>query len=70
MTRIQPFSAFLAKPHIASDFSIIHYLFWGCLQEDPEALKPKLEDLLRKHDVEYKYSTTTKFANFVNRTLE
>lgn len=40
------------------------------MQEDPETLKGKLEDFLKKHGVAYKYSTTTKFANFVNKTLE
>lgn len=38
--------------------------------EDPETLKIKLEEFLKKSSVAYKYSTTTKFANFVNKTLE
>jgi hypothetical protein len=29
-----------------------------------------LEELLRQHGVAFKYSTTTKFANFRNKTLE
>lgn len=40
------------------------------MQEDPETLKVKLEDFLKKENVAYKYSTTTKFANFVNKTLD
>ena len=49
---------------------------WGtlyeleCETEEPDALKPKLEGLLRAHGVAFKYSTTSKFANFRNRTLE
>jgi hypothetical protein len=40
------------------------------LQSEPERLRQELEDLLSQHRVAYKYSTTTKFANFRNRTLE
>ena len=49
---------------------------WGtlyeleCETEEPDALKPKLEGLLRAHGVAFKYSTTSKFANFRNKTLE
>lgn len=38
-------------------------------QPKPEELKPKLEVFLKEHGVDYKYNTTTKFANFVNKTL-
>lgn len=40
------------------------------LQEDPDALKEKLEDFMKEKNVQYSYSTTTKFANFMKRTLE
>ncbi|CAG9463344.1 unnamed protein product [Pedinophyceae sp. YPF-701] len=49
---------------------------WGTLYEieaetaEPEALKGRLEAWLQGADVPYAYSTTTKFANFRNRTLE
>lgn len=42
----------------------------GLVQEDPDSLKPKLESFMKEHGVDYSYSTTTKFANFVNKTLE
>lgn len=38
-------------------------------QPEPEVLKPKLEAFLKQHSVDYHYNTTTKFANFINRTL-
>ena len=41
-------------------------LLW---QPEPEELKPKLEAFLTGHGVAYKYNITTKFANFINRTL-
>ena len=41
-----------------------------CMQPDPDQLKPKLELLLRSRDIPYKYNTTTKFANFINRKLD
>ena len=40
------------------------------LQSEPERLRQELEDFLSQRGVAYKYSTTTKFANFRNRTLE
>jgi hypothetical protein len=40
------------------------------LQTEPERLRRELEAYLTKLGVDYKYSTTTKFANFRNRTLE
>jgi len=42
-------------------------LWWR--QPEPEVLKPKLEAFLKQHGVEYHYNTTTKFANFINKTL-
>ncbi|GBF92863.1 triphosphate tunel metalloenzyme [Raphidocelis subcapitata] len=48
---------------------------WGTLYElecettEPEALRADLEALLASHGVSYSYSKTSKFANFVNRTL-
>ena len=38
-------------------------------QTEPEALRADLEALLASHGVSYSYSKTSKFANFVNRTL-
>ncbi|GAB4823572.1 hypothetical protein N2152v2_010618 [Parachlorella kessleri] len=49
---------------------------WGTLYElecettEPEKLRQELEAFLGEQGVAYKYSTTTKFANFRNRTLE
>ncbi len=40
------------------------------LQTEPEKLRQELEAFLGEQGVAYKYSTTTKFANFRNRTLE
>ena len=40
------------------------------LQPEPEQMKPKLELLLKSRDIPYAYNTTTKFANFINRTLD
>ncbi|KAK9838485.1 hypothetical protein WJX81_002529 [Elliptochloris bilobata] len=48
---------------------------WGTVYEievetpEPEELKTKLEAFLNEHGVAYKYNTTTKFANFINRSL-
>ncbi|KAI8471375.1 MAG: CYTH-like domain-containing protein [Monoraphidium minutum] len=48
---------------------------WGTLYElecetdQPEALREQLEALLASHGVAYSYSKTSKFANFINRTL-
>lgn len=36
---------------------------------DPEPLKEKLEAFLKGQGIEYEYSATTKFANFINKTL-
>jgi hypothetical protein len=38
-------------------------------QDEPEALRADLERLLASHGVTYSYSKTSKFANFINRTL-
>lgn len=49
---------------------------WGTVYEieveteEPEQLKSKLEAFLKQHNVEYKYSTVTKFHNFVSKTLD
>lgn len=40
-----------------------------CETEDPEALRDQLEAELSKNGIQYSYSKTTKFANFVNRSL-
>lgn len=48
---------------------------WGTLYElecetdQPEALRSELESLLASNGVAYEYSKTSKFANFINRTL-
>ncbi|KAF8054827.1 TTM3 [Scenedesmus sp. PABB004] len=48
---------------------------WGTLYEleaetdKPEALRARLEALLQEQDVAYSYSSTSKFANFIQRTL-
>lgn len=39
------------------------------IQSEPEALRADLEALLASHGVAYSYSKTSKFANFINRTL-
>lgn len=39
------------------------------MQDQPEALRHKLEQLLQQQDIPYSYSKTSKFANFVNKTL-
>ena len=36
---------------------------------DPEPLKAKLEAFLRENGIEFEYSATTKFANYINKTL-
>ncbi|CAK0783688.1 hypothetical protein CVIRNUC_006887 [Coccomyxa viridis] len=49
---------------------------WGTVYEievetpDPDQLKAKLELFLKSRDIPYKYNTTTKFANFINRKLD
>jgi hypothetical protein len=40
------------------------------MQDKPEQLRSELEALLGEAGVSYTYSTTSKFANFKNRTLE
>ena len=40
------------------------------LQERPEDLQSKLEGLLKDNDIDFSYSKSTKFHNFVNKTLE
>lgn len=39
-------------------------------QTEPERLRQELEEYLTQLEVPHSYSTTTKFANFRNRTLE
>jgi hypothetical protein len=38
-------------------------------QDKPEALRAELEELLRSQGISYSYSKTSKFANFINKTL-
>lgn len=55
-----------------SELHLSSLSFTGCLklQSEPERLRGELEAFLTGLDVPYSYSTTTKFANFRNRTLE
>lgn len=39
------------------------------LQDKPEELRSQLEALLQQEGIPYSYSKTSKFANFVNKTL-
>lgn len=39
------------------------------VQDQPEELRSQLEALLQQQDIPYSYSKTSKFANFVNKTL-
>ena len=36
---------------------------------EPEKVKAKLESFLKENGIEFEYSATTKFANFINKTL-
>lgn len=40
-----------------------------CMQDKPEELRSQLEELLQKEGIQYSYSATSKFANFINKTL-
>lgn len=40
-----------------------------CETDKPEQLRAQLEDLLKSLQIPYEYSKTTKFANFINKTL-
>ncbi len=71
---VPTFSFSLPCAKIMEDSSLVITGFsdvlWMCMQPEPEKLKPKLELLLKSRDIPYAYNTTTKFANFVNRTLK
>ena len=49
---------------------------WGtvceieCETSDPEGVREKLGAFLDEHGIGYKYNTSTKFQNFMNKTLE
>lgn len=49
---------------------------WGtvyeieCETEQPEHVRDKLSTFLTDNDIVFKLNTTTKFSNFINRTLE
>eukprot|EP01024_Parvocaulis_polyphysoides_P054621 TRINITY_DN5525_c0_g6_i1.p2 TRINITY_DN5525_c0_g6~~TRINITY_DN5525_c0_g6_i1.p2 ORF type:complete len:198 (-),score=33.02 TRINITY_DN5525_c0_g6_i1:332-925(-) len=49
---------------------------WGtlyeveCETEQPEVVKPKLENFLQGNGIEFSYSSSTKFANFISKTLQ
>ena len=58
-------------PSFATNFVVcVLTALCGCLQEDPEPTKVKLEKFLESKGIPYKYGTKTKFANFRQRTLE
>lgn len=40
------------------------------LQTKPEEVKAQLEELLKSHNIKYSYSSKSKFANFIEKTLE
>ncbi|GMH33594.1 hypothetical protein BSKO_01428 [Bryopsis sp. KO-2023] len=50
------------------DFGTLYEL--ECETDQPEMLRDKLEAHLNANGVSFKYSTSTKFAHFINRTLE
>jgi hypothetical protein len=73
----------MCAPHLLLGSSLVHgvvrsksdwlrccccVLAW-LLQDKPEALRSQLEALLQQQDIPYSYSKTSKFANFVNKTL-
>jgi hypothetical protein len=39
------------------------------MQDKPEILKLQLEKMLQEAGVDYSYSKTSKFANFINKSL-
>lgn len=49
---------------------------WGtvyeveCETDKPVYLRDSLADWLEKQSIEYKFNTSTKFQNFVNKTLD
>lgn len=49
---------------------------WGtvyeieCETSEPEAVRNKLEEFLKANSIAYKFNTSTKFHNFINKTLE
>lgn len=50
------------------DFGTMYEL--ECETDKPKELKAELEGFLDKHGIDYKHSTSTKFARFVNKLLE
>ena len=49
---------------------------WGTVYEiecetpEPENARKKLDEFLQQHNIEYKSNTTTKFSNFINKSLQ
>lgn len=39
------------------------------MQEEPEVIKSKLEKFLQQRHIDFRHSSSSKFANFINRTL-
>eukprot|EP01025_Chloroclados_australasicus_P034522 TRINITY_DN3526_c0_g1_i2.p1 TRINITY_DN3526_c0_g1~~TRINITY_DN3526_c0_g1_i2.p1 ORF type:complete len:214 (+),score=36.38 TRINITY_DN3526_c0_g1_i2:333-974(+) len=50
------------------DWGTVHEI--ECETSQPEAVRDKLQEFLKEKDIEFKWNTTTKFANFINRTLD
>lgn len=60
---VLPVCGCLLKPSTLSYFVLV-------VQDQPEQLRGELEALLSGAGISYSYSTKSKFANFINRTLE
>ena len=65
-----PASTATSSAVLVSEKHCVAESMYGCLQEDPEPVKAKLEKFLESKDIPYKYGTKTKFANFRQHTLE
>jgi uncharacterized protein YjbK len=50
------------------DWGTVHEI--ECETEDPEGVREKLGEFLKENGIDYKFNTSTKFQNFMNRTLE
>ena len=50
------------------DWGTVHEI--ECETTDPEGVRTKLGEWLKANGIDYKFNTSTKFQNFINRTLE
>ena len=50
------------------DWGTVHEI--ECETNEPEDVRAKLSEFLKEHDIGFKYNTSTKFQNFINKTLE